>query len=115
MVAPSDRSTITQRRIAAKTTVIDQLIRDEISLFHAAQQFASQNSYPLGMEDLSWKKLPGKDDGEKLCRQVMIWVESELSNRVSESQKQMTLQRLEQQLTQHLTRFGGVRLHELES
>lgn len=114
VIAPCLRSEVTQQRIRAKTQIIDQLLRDEISLFEAARQFRLHNAFPKEMADTSWQKLPGCDEGEKLCRQVLIWAESEMSTRYSDSQRFQTLERLEQQLAHHLTRYGGVRLDELQ-
>lgn len=114
MATPSQHSEVTQRRIQIKTVVIDQLLRGELGLFQAAQQFSIHNMHPQGMEDLSWKKLPGKDDGEKLCRQVLIWAESEMTSRYSHSQSQLEMERLEQELAQHIARHGSVQLETVE-
>jgi len=111
---PSLRSEVTQNRIRAKTLVIEQLLRDEISLFEAARQFAQLNASPADLADTSWQKMPGRDEGEKLCRQVLIWAESELLAHYPESQRLHLQERLEQQLAQHLARFGTVRLNDLQ-
>lgn len=107
---PAVECEITKRRIVAKSQIIDQLFHNEISLIQAAQMFAYQNSYPIGCEDHSWKRLPGQDDGEKLCRQVLNWLTSELINRCSPSERDMRIFRYEQELTNHIARHGGVQL-----
>jgi hypothetical protein len=110
VATPSPHCVATKQRIAAKSQIIEQLFQDEISLIQAAQMFAYHNSYPIGFEDLSWQRLSGNDDGEKICRQVINWVSPELINRCTVSEREMRMVRYEQELSNHIARHGGVQL-----
>jgi hypothetical protein len=108
----SERSEVVQRRIVAKSEVINRLIAEELALVEAANLFHYFNTRPTGMEDLSWKAMPGGDDGERLCRQVIIWAEASLHQKFVPSEVQARLEKLERELHQHLAAHGGVQLDD---
>lgn len=107
---PAERSEVVSRRIRAKADIIARLLADELTLFQAASLFSYVNGLPTGMEDVSWKKQPGGDDGERLCRQVITWVRAELGTRCVPSEVEIRLERLERQLHQQIVAHGGVTL-----
>jgi hypothetical protein len=106
----SERSEVVRRRIVAKSDVINRLIAEELTLIEAASLFHYVNARPAGMEDISWKALPGGDDGERLCRQVITWAQAALFTQLVPSEAEARIERLERELSQHVAAHGGVQL-----
>lgn len=108
---PSDEhSQILCRRIKAKSDIVNLVITGELALTDAARHFQFVNSQPANFPDRSWRRLEGRDDGEKLCRQVLQWTVVELRNRFTESEVELRLARLERELLNHIATHGGVQL-----
>jgi hypothetical protein len=109
---PPPRTEAAARRVVAKTAVTEQLLRGEISLFAAAARFAVLNAQPADCPELHWRTLEGASDGEKLCRQVIDWVEHQLQ--AQEQPHGPTVARLKEELEEHLARHGEVSLEGLD-
>ncbi|NBO92219.1 MAG: hypothetical protein EBV06_07875 [Planctomycetia bacterium] len=107
---PSEQNEIVRRRIMVKTEIIARLIEGELSLFQAAARFRTINAQPMGIEDISWQRLNGIDDGEKLCRQVLSWVRFQGDTSARHHSRQHLIEQLESELNQHILAHGGVRL-----
>src|SRR5687767_11405294 len=52
----------------------------ELSLFRVAARFGELNRTPESAPDRGWRMIEGRCDGERLCRQVLIWCETELES-----------------------------------
>jgi hypothetical protein len=110
MSQPDERSEVVRRRILAKSDIIARLIAEELTLIEAANLFHYVNTRPAGIEDQSWKLMPGHDDGERLCRQVLNWVETSVRQTFVPSEAEARLEKLERELSQHIAAHGGVQL-----
>src|SRR5262245_3165312 len=86
MSQPHERSEVVNRRIVANSDIINRLIAEELTLVEAANLFYYLNTRPAGMEDVSWKKLEGCDDGERQCRQVIAWARAALTQHAARSE-----------------------------
>lgn len=107
---PGERVRLLFRRMRAKVEAVRQLLEGELMLFQAAGYFRDLNAGPPGMEDVSWRQLAGSDDGEKLCRQVILWAEGELAVRHGPAEARSRAARLERELGDHVAAHGGVQL-----
>ncbi|MFO0875832.1 MAG: hypothetical protein U0840_00395 [Gemmataceae bacterium] len=87
-------STMAQR-IQAKDVVIDQLLAGEITLKQAATSFGELNVNHVAFQE----QYSGRDDQEKLCRQVIRWVKARSKVQGPDSDLEKQLQQLEEQLT----------------
>jgi hypothetical protein len=105
-----DESDVVARRIVARTEIIRRLIDREMTLFDAASWFRILNETPAHRPQMSWKKLPGGCDNEKVCRQVLLWARVHLRDTVPSSQAKATLAALESELSEHIARNGKVNL-----
>ncbi|MFO0925437.1 MAG: hypothetical protein U0736_00130 [Gemmataceae bacterium] len=106
-------SRFTIRRIQMKTGLLDQMAGGELDLFEAAAWFRFLNSEPAEYPETSWWALPGDCDGEKLCRQVILWTRLRLEGVVSERQVKERVHQLEATLAAHKRRHGTVVLPDL--
>jgi hypothetical protein len=102
------KGTITVQRVHAKEQVIQALMAGELGLFEAAAWFRELNQSPPEHPDEHWRRLAGRCEGEKLCRQVMCWVRVGLEDTMPASQLQAKIQELEAELNAHIARHGKV-------
>jgi hypothetical protein len=109
----AQRQDVTRRRIEAKQKVIRQLVEGRLALLEAAAWFRYLNENPSDCQDGYRTAWPGHSDEEKLCRQVIGWVEVEVRERSSLSQAEEMTRRLEAELDGHLARDGAVKLPAL--
>jgi hypothetical protein len=94
-------------RIVAKGEVTRELLAGRITLLQAARRFRDLNDSPIAYPSMFWRRYPGRSDGEKLCREVLRWVEAYLKD-LPGSQSPIRLRQLEQELAENLRRNGGV-------
>jgi hypothetical protein len=97
-----------QRRIAAKELIVRSLIDGQITLFEAAALFGDLNQ---GYPELRFLDAPGDSEEEKLCRQVIRWVEE--MQQAPERAGRDTSARLEEELRRHMQQNGKVILQRL--
>jgi hypothetical protein len=67
---------VVMRRIAAKEGIIDDLIGGRISLMEAAAQFRALNAGRRDYLEVIRSTYPGRTDDERICRNVIGFVES---------------------------------------
>jgi hypothetical protein len=92
-----------QRRSAAKELIVRSLIEGRITLFEAAALFRDLNrEYP----ELRFLDAPGDSEEEKLCRQVIRWVEAVLG--APERAGRDASARFEEELRWHKQQNGKV-------
>jgi hypothetical protein len=65
------------RRMRAKELVVEQVLEGEMSLSEAAARFEYLNEQPPHLR-VNLEFLPGKSKGEKLYRQVILWMKNHL-------------------------------------
>ena len=99
------------RRLAAKRDVTRQVIDGGLTLLEAAALFRQLNATPADCP-CSHDMMPGSSDGEKLCRQVIGWVEQQMREATSASQAAALKARFEAELEELLDKDGTVRLPE---
>lgn len=99
---PPEETLIAARRINAKTCVIEKLRAEELTLLEAAAWFRRLNAEPPSRPDHNWQRLPGDTPNEKLCRQVIRWLDATLCNRAPASEIATLTCRLEEELQCHL-------------
>jgi hypothetical protein len=104
------RGEVTASRIQAKRGVVEQLLHHELTLFEAAAWFRYFNENPPDCQDDYRKNWPGRSDGEKVCRQVINWVYTDLFHDVSPSRAEEEKDRLERILEEHLKEHQTVEL-----
>lgn len=94
-------------RIRAKTEIIERLRRGELTLFEAAAWFRLLYEQGTAKErqQLNWYE--GASLNERACRQVIRWAETELANRMADSEWYVLLCDLETELRQHLADNNG--------
>jgi hypothetical protein len=98
MILPPDDLTVARaRRLTMKGWAVQQLAAGELTLFETAAVFRQLNSLPPVPEQRgpSWQS--GADEGERLCR-------------FRPEEVKARLDRLEQELQEHLLAHGEVRL-----
>ena len=101
------QSEIVQHRISAKQEVIGDLVAGRISFLQAARRFKDLNETPITCQDNYRSRFPGRSDGEKVCRQVLAWLEGELRG-LSPSQAASLRCTCEEELEENLRRNDGV-------
>ena len=107
LVLPAGREVrVRTGRIERKDQAILRLYAGELTLFQTAALFQHLNATPPDAQDLSWRDRPGADDGERLCRQVMHWAGVRWRDRCPAAELQARLDRLEQDLREHLASHG---------
>jgi hypothetical protein len=98
------------QHVRAKQQIIHRLIDGELGLFEAAARF-----WQVQKQDSVRGPLPAPgpnpQDGEGVCRTVIGWAYLALADRPEQANS--LSERLESELTNHLTRFGLVALPEL--
>src|SRR5262245_50397441 len=77
---PDPQVQYVERRIRAKEAVVEGVLEGELSLVQAAARFRRLNEHPPACR-VDPRRWPGKSEGERLCRQVLDWVECVLQTR----------------------------------
>jgi hypothetical protein len=103
------RHEVVRRRLDAKNMVVGQLLDGRLTLAEAAAWFKALNESPADCPAVSHGESPGASEGERLCRQVIGWVQAERAGQ-SASQAEATSVRLEEELQTLLRRDGTVHL-----
>lgn len=93
-------------RIEGKQMVTTQLVEGKLTLFEAAQWFAYFNETPPDVPDDSDRFFSGETREERLCRQVIQWVQSEV-NAGGWSEGNEMVANLEADLAYHLCLNNG--------
>jgi len=99
-------------RTAARHKLVRRLAAGEITLFEAAARFGELNRTPADVPDRGWRMIEGNCDGEKLCRQVIIWAEANLRTEVSAERVEALCRSWQKALDGHIARNGRVVLPE---
>lgn len=92
-------------RMEARAKLIARLGAGELTLLETAARFDELNRTPEDMPDRGWRMLEGRCDGERLCRQVLVWAETRLE---SEPRREEKLRAWEAELAAHIARHGRV-------
>jgi hypothetical protein len=107
---PDERCQQITHRVRMKEAIAQQVADGELSLIEAAVLFRRLRAAGSTYTDNSWQELPGNSEGEKLCRQVIFWVTSDLSGSPREDLLPALQTRLEKELERLLARDGVVHL-----
>lgn len=107
---PPEEARVVQRRIDWKNAVADRLVDGEMTLAEAAAWFGYLNDNPPQRPTDYRSIWPGDSDGEKLCRNVIAWVEARLYPSRTPSEIGQIVNRLEEQLCALLAQGGAVEL-----
>jgi hypothetical protein len=99
-------------RTEVRRQVVRRLAAGELTLFEAAARFGVLNRTPEELPDRGWRLLPGGCDGEKLCRQVMQWAESDLASVMPPRKGEALIRGWQAELAAHIARHGRVVLPE---
>ena len=92
--------------VRAKQEIVLQLLDGRLGLLEAASQFQRVNRLLKGQ---GASLIPGganPDDGERVCRMVIGWVQLALADRPERAD--VLTARLEQELQEHLAKQGAV-------
>jgi hypothetical protein len=98
-------------RMAERRELVHQVRDGQISLFAAAAEFKRLNSLGNPSKFDPLLTFPGASQNEKLCRQVIVWLQQEMDG-LPPRQRQLIIDRLEEDLCDHLGRNGTVILPE---
>jgi hypothetical protein len=101
------RGEVVKRRLEAKRKIIRLLLEGRFTLFQAAALFGYLNDAPEDCPDLYRLRWPGRSDGEKLCRQVIGWVESDKA-RTASTELDLLREQLDNELEEHMRANGGL-------
>jgi hypothetical protein len=107
---PDELSGARVRRLMMKGLAVQQLAAGELTLFETAALFGQLNSLPPSLEHMIPPWPSGADEGERLCRQVIQWADKEWEHHFPPEEVKARVERLEQELQEHLAAHGGVRL-----
>jgi hypothetical protein len=99
---------IAVQRAHVKEQVIRALLEGDLGLFEAAAWFRELNQSPSDHPDEHWRSLPGRCDGEKLCRQVIGWARGQMEEQMTVSQMAARVQEMEEELEAHIACHGKV-------
>ena len=110
LVVSSEENRVIQQRLVAKNRVIDSLLAEEMNLQEAAAWFRFLNDNPPEFPCDFRERTPGRDEGEKACRQVLQWVRTRLPLQLPESQGTALVHHLESQLDALLADSDSVEL-----
>ena len=105
--ALSRRAEVIQQRSDAKQVIIRELLDDKLTLLQAARRFKDLNETPVTCQNDYRSRFPGRSDGEKVCRQVLQWLEGYLLGLPSE-QAQTLRRRFADELREHLEHHDGI-------
>jgi hypothetical protein len=101
------RNLILIRRHAAKEKVVKAVLEGRMSLLQAARLFQDLDENPADCRNDYRSFFPGRSDGEKLCRQVLEWTQSQMVD-APPSQAAAVLERLQAELQENMDRNGGL-------
>jgi hypothetical protein len=94
--------------LAGKEKALTELLEGKKTLLQTAAAFAAiDDSSPPHFRLESDRFFPGATRGERLCRQVIQWCDTELFDHPAE-EVQPILERLERELRNHLQQYGTV-------
>ena len=109
---PSREAVVGASRIAAKAQVIGRLVARELDLFEAASHFRALNHEPPEFRQFEYRRLPGSTDEEKLCRQVILWVETHVGEHLPPREAARRVAELKATLASRLREGGAIVLPE---
>lgn len=92
------------KRVIAKRKVIRRLVAREITLLEAAAWFRHLNDNPAQYPSHFRSHFLGASDGEKAARQVILWVQTQLSHTTPKSEADAIVARLKNELNELLAR-----------
>jgi hypothetical protein len=101
------RAEITRKRIDAKEAVIKDLLAERLTFLKAARRFKDLNEQPVTFQDNYRAAFAGRSDGEKVCRQVLVWTEAGLT-KLTPSQAEKLRCRFEEELAENMRQNGGM-------
>jgi hypothetical protein len=93
-------------RIGKRKEIIGELAAGRMTLFEAAARFKRLNSEPTPGNLDVLRTFRGATDNERLCRQVITWLDS-TTHSMTESQRQQVLGQAEAELRKHIAQHGG--------
>jgi hypothetical protein len=102
----SRQHAVVLNRSRAKHAIIVDLLAGRLTLLQAGRQFKDLNETPITCQDDYRPNFPGRTDEEKVCRQVLLWLENELHER-GRPQAEAIVQRFEDELRRHMACHGG--------
>jgi hypothetical protein len=103
------------RRMRSKDAVAHKVLSGEMGLLEAATWFGYFNEMPPEQPDMRWRSFPGSCDSERLCRQVIRYVDTVAATSISPFQRDRRVSLLEEELAEHLARHGTVELAGFDS
>jgi len=95
------------QRNESREAVMRELLAGRLTLLQAARRFKDLNETPITCQDDYRSTYPGRSDGEKVCRQVLAWLERDLPD-LSPSQAALLRSTLEEELAENLRQNDGV-------
>jgi hypothetical protein len=107
---PPEAALILTRRINAKSCIMEKLRAGELTLLDAAGWFRRLNAEPPTYPDHHWQRMPGDTPDEKICHQVIRWVDAYFYDRAPASEVAALIHRLEKELQDHRAANGTVKL-----
>jgi hypothetical protein len=93
-------------RIKTRREIIEELAAGRMTLFDAASRFKQLNSEPNPGKIDVLSLFRGATENERLCRQVITWLDT-ITHNMTESQRQQVLGQAEAELRNHLAQHGG--------
>jgi hypothetical protein len=94
------------RHLRTKQDIVLQLLDGRLTLLEAAAQFQRVNCLLKGQGTGPNPAEPNPEDGERVCRMVIGWVQLALADRPERAE--VLTARLEQELQEHLAKEGVV-------
>ena len=94
-------------RCEERQAIIDRLAAGRISLFEAAAEFKRLNAQPNPSAYRFFKELPGDNDDERTCWQVISWLEAN-SRQLPPSQQHLLLDHVKAELREYKACYGTV-------
>ena len=108
-VPPCEAAVLLTRRIKQRVAIARQVVAGEMTLLEAASVFRTLcEDGPPVIRCRHWLRLPGRSEGEQLCRQVLLWVESELRDNAPPWEANTRMAELQQELASAIGRDGKV-------
>jgi hypothetical protein len=96
---------IVQERSATREIIIRDLLAEQLTLLEAAAQFRGlEVASPASARSL--QRIPARSEGERYCRQVLLWVRSTTQD-WPRSHAEPILSRLEAELQAHMAEHDG--------
>ena len=95
------------QRNESREAVMRELLAGRLTLLQAARRFKDLNETPVTCQNDYRSRFPGRSDGEKVCRQVLQWLEGYLLGLPSE-QAQTLRRRFADELREHLEHHDGI-------